>query len=269
MRPSRIALNETLKFIERLMPPRPASVLDVGCGKGEIAAELHARGFAVTAIDTEREAVLLTRARGVLTREADFAKYDAESTPFDVVLFGRSLHHIHPLASAIERAHALLKPGGLLIAEELDLAAMNATTAMWHYDGLALLDAVGLIPRDPDEDARKPLAPLDRWKKEHEHDPRLAERSGASRENSPGVSEAEPQTLRLHAGASMIAAVESRFKIIEKHAVPYLYRTACSRVEESARGLRAVEAILRAESLGIERGLLVPIGLRIVAKRSA
>jgi SAM-dependent methyltransferase len=196
MRPTRIPTNETLRFIERFLPRRPATILDVGCGKGEVAAELHALGFTVTAIDVEPESVLLTRARGVNTKQVDFVKYDLEAVPFDVVYFGRSLHHIHPLTSAVERAHALLKPGGVLVAEELDLAAMNGVTAMWHYDTLALLEATGVLPRDPDEDAKKPHAPLERWRASHAHEP------------------------PLHDGAAIIAAIEIQDRGEANGAVP-------------------------------------------------
>jgi SAM-dependent methyltransferase len=243
MRPAKIPVEETLAFIKPALPQRPASILDVGCGKGEIAAELKSLGFRVTALDVEREAVLLTRARGVEAEEIDFLQYDSK-TPFDVLLFSRSLHHIAPLERAVLCAHALLKPGGTLIAEEFDVAAIDTTTALWHYDGLTLLTAVRVVPTDPDEDARRKLAPLERWRKEHEHDP------------------------PLHTGEEMVAALRERFTVVETKRAPFLYRTGCERVEESARGQRAAEQLLALERQGIERGELEAVGLRIVAKRA-
>jgi SAM-dependent methyltransferase len=187
--------------------------------------------------------VLLTRARGVEAEEIDFLKYDTKQL-FDVVLFSRSLHHIAPLDRAVLCAHALLKPGGTLIAEEFDVDGVDLTTALWHYDGLTLLTAVRVLPTDPDEDARRKLAPLERWKKEHEHEP------------------------PLHGGDAMVAAIRERFDTVDVKRAPFLYRTGCERLEESARGQKAAEQLFSLERQGIDRGELKALGLRIVAKRS-
>jgi uncharacterized protein (TIGR02172 family) len=42
-------------------------------------------------------------------------------TPFDVVLFVRSLHHAHPLSESVEQAHRLLVPEGRVIVEDFAL----------------------------------------------------------------------------------------------------------------------------------------------------
>jgi SAM-dependent methyltransferase len=243
MRPAKLPFTETLHFVERALPSRPARILDVGCGRGELATELHSRGFAVTAIDSEVESVLLTQARGVPSKQVTFPAYDEEALPLDVVIFARSLHHIGDLAGAVERAFVLLRPGGTLILEEFDLDAIDAATALWHYDALGLLEATGVLPPDPDDDALRGLPPLERWRAEH------------------------AVHGELHGGEAMTSAVAGRFRVVERQAAPYLYRTACARLEESARGQRAAERLLAQERRGIELGLLRPVGLRIVAKR--
>ena len=240
MRPAKLAVMDTLRFVERALPPRPARVLDVGAGRGDVSAELSSLGFVVTAIDRSEEAVLVARSRGVETVHGDFFAYDAE--PFDVVLFSRSLHHLSPLSRAIDKAHALLVPGGLLLAEDFDVAAMDAVTALWHYDGLALLEGAGVVLADPESTIPQDLDPLARWRIEHEAEPPLA------------------------TAKAMLDAIESRFDVVQVQAAPYLYRTGCARMEESARGQRAADRLLSLERQRIERGLVKAIGWRCVAR---
>ena len=53
---------------------------------------------------------------------------------------------------------------------------------------------------------------------------------------------------------------------LQVQAAPYLYRTACARMEESARGQRAADRLLSLERQRIERGLVKAIGWRCVAR---
>jgi len=242
VRPAKLPTNETLRFARSALPPRPARVLDVGCGRGDVAAELHALGFAVKALDTEEEAVLLTRARGVDAVRADFVAFE-DLRPFDVVLFSRSLHHLHPLDAALDHARSLLRPGGLLVLEEFSVESADLAAAVFYYDTLAVLEAAGIVGTDPDDDALRGLPPLERWAEEHRHDP------------------------PLHGGDAMRRSVEARFRITRDEKAPYLYRTACARAGETAAALRAVEALLDLERVRVEQNAIGGVGLRIVATR--
>jgi len=241
VRPSKLPVLETLRFVERTLPPRPARVLDVGSGRGDVAVELSSLGFEVIALDLSEEMVLVARSRNLEAVWKDFLAYDAP--PFDVLLMSRSLHHISPLDQAMDRAAKLLKPGGIIAIEEFDLDAMDAATALWHYDALALLEAAGVVTPDPEDAIPQDLDPLSRWRIEHEANPPLA------------------------TAAQMLAAISTRFDVAQTATAPYLYRTACSRMEETARGQRAAERLLALERQRIERGLVRAIGWRCVARR--
>ncbi|HEX6386996.1 MAG TPA: class I SAM-dependent methyltransferase, partial [Anaerolineae bacterium] len=96
MRPIDLAVNETVAFILDHIAPPPLRILDVGCGTGLVAHRLQAHGYDVIAIDESAELVEQARALGVTARVAAWPSF--ADTPFDVILFARSLHHIHPLA---------------------------------------------------------------------------------------------------------------------------------------------------------------------------
>ena len=89
--------------LDRIAPPGP--VLDVGSGDGSLLRALRARG---------REAVGLERAAGddgVLA--CDIGELD-RAAQWAAVVFWHSLEHLPDPASALDRAAALLCPGGVL-----------------------------------------------------------------------------------------------------------------------------------------------------------
>jgi 2-polyprenyl-3-methyl-5-hydroxy-6-metoxy-1,4-benzoquinol methylase len=97
-------------FMLRQLPPRPARVLEVGCGDGQLARTLAAHGYAVVGIDPNAPANDLFQAVAL----EEFRDPGA----FDAVVASRSLHHIADLADTLDRIAGLLSPGGRLIVHE-------------------------------------------------------------------------------------------------------------------------------------------------------
>ena len=162
MSPRDVPTEETLVFLRAVLPAPPLRVLEVGCGRGDLAVRLRDLGYAVTALDVAPDAVGHARAAGLDAVEADFLAYDAE--PVDVVLFSHSLHHIHPPEAAVARAAALTRPGGLVVGEEFARERIDAETAAWQADVEVLLGEVGLLPEVDGSPADDPLA---RWREHH------------------------------------------------------------------------------------------------------
>ncbi|WP_179118504.1 methyltransferase domain-containing protein [Saccharothrix sp. ALI-22-I] len=103
-----------------LLPPTPASVVDLGCGTGSLTALLAEAGYEVYGLDLSARMVAAARAKvaGVEFRQGDAARppYPAES--FDVVLARHVLWALPDPAAALDRWRALLKPGGRLVLVE-------------------------------------------------------------------------------------------------------------------------------------------------------
>jgi SAM-dependent methyltransferase len=133
-------LEHTLAFI--LAHTRaPSRVLEVGAGDGRLSIALAGRGHAVTLLDRTFE-MLAREARDdarIEKIERDFLAYE-DARPFDAILFTRSLHHLHDLDAALDRARELLWPNGQVIVEDFDLAAPDEATARWFYGERGGLD---------------------------------------------------------------------------------------------------------------------------------
>jgi SAM-dependent methyltransferase len=122
-------------FVREQLPPPPASLLEVGCGEGELARELDAAGYDIVAIDPEAPP-------GGIFRQVRLEDFDG-SGRFDAVVASLSLHHIGDLGAAVDKIAELLKPGGLLVLNEWDRARFQGTTARWYFHQRQALAALG------------------------------------------------------------------------------------------------------------------------------
>jgi SAM-dependent methyltransferase len=98
--------------------PAGGRVLEVGCGPGEFAATLAARGLDVTCVELGARLADVARARlapfpNASVVHADFDEWPLPAEPFDVVT---ALHAWHWLDAerAIDKAAQALRPGGAL-----------------------------------------------------------------------------------------------------------------------------------------------------------
>ena len=115
-----------LAFVEQHLPPRPARVLEIGCGRGELARALADRGFDVVAIDPAAP-------EGAIYRRVSLGEF-ADPEPFDAVVAIRSLHHIPDLDGAVSKMAELLRPGGRLIVHEHAWQRLDDRTARWYLE---------------------------------------------------------------------------------------------------------------------------------------
>jgi SAM-dependent methyltransferase len=244
--PAQIPVARSMEWLARVLPEAGASgkprVLEIGCGRGALAAALLDVGVDLTAIDRDPEAVAAARERGVPAVEADLLRYDAE--PYDVVLFTRSLHHIAELDWAVGCAHDLLVPDGTLAVEEFAFERADTPTSTWFYDTCDRLSRAGFLDLESDEAPADPNHdPLTRWREHHVRH-------------------------SVHTGAAMRGALWKRFGLpIAEEAGPHLYRWFVDRVRQDTHGARDVAALLDEEREGITSGALHALGMRLLMKR--
>jgi SAM-dependent methyltransferase len=232
--PGSIPVEQTLAFLDRVLPVGGGRLLEVGCGAGEVAAALAQRGFEVVALDTSEAAVESARARGVDARVATFPDFDAK--PFDVVLFVRVLHHVASLEETLERVRALLRPGGRLAIDDYDWKGVDRATAAWGYGLLGTLGAAGLVPAEEWETGGDAHAS---WHRTYEEE-------------------------GLFTGSAMRSELAARFELELEEGAPYFYRYACRHLA-GEQGVCIAERVLETELELIREQAIRPLGLRFSA----
>jgi SAM-dependent methyltransferase len=113
-------------FVESHLPPAPAHVLEVGCGRGQLARAVARSGYDVVAIDPDAP-------EGHLFESVALEDFAATET-FDAVVASRALHHMRDLRGALEKITRLLRPGGSLILDEHAYDRLDEKTARWYLE---------------------------------------------------------------------------------------------------------------------------------------
>ena len=117
---------DVLAFVLASLPPAPARVLEVGAGEGELALALARAGYDVTAIDP---ASTVDHVRSIALHEL---REPADS--FDAAIAVVSLHHVEPLDESCRRLAELVRPGGSLVLDEIDVQRLDARAARWWLE---------------------------------------------------------------------------------------------------------------------------------------
>ena len=166
----RFETRYTYDFIKRFLPPECRRILEVGCGTGELAAHLTHDGYAVIAIDSDRDSVAAARRLDVDARVATWPKFDEGH--FDAVLFIRSLHHIHPLDESVRHSADSLVEGGLIIVEDFAYESTDEKTLRWFSSAIRLIEATGLLIVSDDFQHRvsSKTETLEAWRQSHEQE---------------------------------------------------------------------------------------------------
>jgi SAM-dependent methyltransferase len=165
-----------LEFVRAALPPPGERVLEVGAGAGELADALRAVGHDVLAIDPEPDGPGVVRSA--------LHELDAPPGGFGAAVAVVSLHHVEPLEPSLRRLAELVRPGGALVVDELDVGALDERAAAWWL-------------------ARRPPV--------HEHEP------------TPAALVAEMRG-HIHALAVLRDALEPWFEVSAVERGPYLHR---------------------------------------------
>jgi SAM-dependent methyltransferase len=124
----RIGAVDLYALATRELPRPPGRVLEVGCGRGELARKLAADGYDVLAIDPRAP-------EGPIFRRTTLEALRDER-PFDAALASLALHHVDDLDVALDKLHSVLRRDTPLIVRDFAWDLVDEPTARWDYERL-------------------------------------------------------------------------------------------------------------------------------------
>ena len=230
----------TVDFVASLVPTG-GSILEIGCGSGDVAAALTNREYRVIGIESDESAVLRARSLGVQVMAGSWP--DVITEKVNAVFFSRSLHHISPLSKAISKIRNVLLPQGLVLVEDFAFDEVSPDTISWFLKRVTSRIGRSLISHSANSFVTKLLNtddPVTAWHQDHDHD--------------------------LHTFDEMTREIGEYFVIRETKRVPYLYRYLLDVLPDTHEATAFVAETYREESRLGEIGDIVFIGRRILAQ---
>jgi ubiquinone/menaquinone biosynthesis C-methylase UbiE len=140
----RAEFDNTMRALGEFLPPAPARLIDIGGGPGRYAISLARQGYRVTLVDLSSGNLKLAKkkareAKVKLEAVAHANALDLSAFPegsFEAALLLGPLYHLHELEerrAALEQAHRLLKPGGMVFASFITRFASFRDAAVHGY----------------------------------------------------------------------------------------------------------------------------------------
>jgi trans-aconitate methyltransferase len=101
-----------------LCTPQPGeSILDLGCGDGQLTARIAATGARVLGVDASLDMVTAAQVRGIEAEHASAESLPFGNETFDAVFSNAALHWVRDQDAMMVQVHRVLKPGGRFVAE--------------------------------------------------------------------------------------------------------------------------------------------------------
>jgi ubiquinone/menaquinone biosynthesis C-methylase UbiE len=120
-----IRLGEMEGFIRRAALPTNGWLLDAGGGTGRVAYALRAQADHLVVADVSRGMLAQAKQKGSLhTVNGETEQLPFSNSSFDRVIMVDALHHVADQAQTARELWRVLKPGGRIIIEELDIRTL-------------------------------------------------------------------------------------------------------------------------------------------------
>lgn len=120
-----------------LLPPYArvagGTVIDIGCGRGDYLAILHALGLKVLGIEMNADAVKTLHGRGIPAVEGTIEKARLPGGSASMITMRHVIEHLADPLATLEECWRVLRPGGMLVARTPNFDSLGHATfgAQW------------------------------------------------------------------------------------------------------------------------------------------
>ncbi|MHC4975173.1 MAG: class I SAM-dependent methyltransferase [Planctomycetota bacterium] len=139
-------------YLAELLEERPRSVLEIGCGTGDLGGELLARGGCERYCGIELFSDAASRAQERLS-EVAAGDVEAMDLPwgtgsFDALVASEVLEHLRDPWDVLKRLRVLMKPGALVLASSPNVANKRVVKMLlrgrWDLEDTGIMDRTHL-----------------------------------------------------------------------------------------------------------------------------
>lgn len=117
-----LTFERHLQPLERVTgPPNDRLLLDVGCYTGVFVEIAERHGWEAWGVEPSRWAVEQAQARGLMVIQGSLMTTSLPEACFDVVTLWDVIEHLTDPRDALQQAHRLLKPDGLVVVHTIDI----------------------------------------------------------------------------------------------------------------------------------------------------
>lgn len=113
----------------------PGRAVDVGCGRGDLGADLIARGWVVTGVEPSQAASRVAESRGLDVRTGALSDVALEADTYRVASFQHSLEHVNDPVADLRKIGEALEPGGICLISVPNWAGWQARRfgSRWYH----------------------------------------------------------------------------------------------------------------------------------------
>lgn len=116
-----------LAAVAQSMLGRKGSILDLGCGRGELLEGARDEGWTVFGIEMTPAFAAVAESRGVIVERGAVETAALLERRFDVILFAAILEHLYRPVDVLRRARRALQNGGLIFIDVPNEASLAMT----------------------------------------------------------------------------------------------------------------------------------------------